>query len=40
MSLLILSFWTDTVLTLLKNGLKLLKYKALKIIPKYAIWKN
>ena len=35
MSLLILSFWTATVLTYFKNGLKLLKDKALEIIPKY-----
>ena len=35
MSLLIFRFWTATVLTFLKNGLKLLKDKALEIIPKY-----
>ena len=35
MSLLILSFWIATVLTFLKNDLKLLRDKALKIIPKY-----
>ena len=40
MSLLIFRFWTATVLTLVKNGLKLLKDKALEIIPKYAIWKD
>ena len=34
MSLLISHFWTATVLTFLKNGLELLKEKALKIIPK------
>ena len=35
MSLLIFRFWTATVFTFLKNGLKLLKDKALEIIPKY-----
>ena len=35
MSLLISRFWTVTVLTFLKNGLELLKEKALKIIRKY-----
>ena len=35
MSLLIFRFSTATVLTFLKNGLKLLKDKALEIIPKY-----
>ena len=35
MSLLIFRFWIATVLILLKNGLKLLKNKALEIIPKY-----
>ena len=35
MSLLIFRFWTATVLTFLKIGLKLLKDKALEIIPKY-----
>ena len=35
MSLLIFRFLTATVLTFLKKGLKLLKDKALKIIPKY-----
>ena len=31
----IFCFWRATVLTFLKNGLKLLKDKALEIIPKY-----
>ena len=35
MSLSISHFWTVTVLTFLKNGLDLLKEKALKMIPKY-----
>ena len=35
MSSLIFCFWIATVLTFLKNGLKLLKNKALEIIPKY-----
>ena len=35
MSSLILCFWKATVLTFLKSGLKLLKDKALEIIPKY-----
>ena len=35
MSLLISHFRTATILTFLKNGLELLKEKALKIIPKY-----
>ena len=35
MSLLILRFWTAAVLTFLKIGVKLLKDKALEIIPKY-----
>ena len=35
MSLLILRFWTATVFTFLKSGLKLFKDKALEIIPKY-----
>ena len=35
MSLLIFRFWIAIVLTFLKNGLKLLKDKALEIIPKY-----
>ena len=35
MSLLMFRFWTATVLTFLKNDLKLLKDKALEIIPKY-----
>ena len=35
MSLLIFRFWTVTVPTFLKNGLKLLKDKALGIMPKY-----
>ena len=35
MSLLISRFWTATVLTFFKNGLELLKEKALKVIPKY-----
>ena len=35
MFLLIFRFWTATVLTFLKIGLKLLKDKALEIIPKY-----
>ena len=34
MSSLIFCFWRATVLTFLKNGLKLLKDKALEIIPK------
>ena len=33
MSLLIFRFWTATVLTLFKIGVKLLKDKALEIIP-------
>ena len=33
-SLLLFCFWRATVLTFLKNGLKLLNYKALEIIPK------
>ena len=35
MSLMIAHFWTATVLTFLKDGLELLKEKALKMIPKY-----
>ena len=35
MSSLTFCFWRATVLTLLKNGLKLLKDKALEIIPTY-----
>ena len=35
MSSLIICFWRATALTFLKNGLKLLKDKALEIIPKY-----
>ena len=35
MSLLIFQFWTATVFTFLKDGLQLLKVKALKLIPKY-----
>ena len=35
MSLSISHFWTATVLTFLKNGLELLKEKALKMMPKY-----
>ena len=35
MSLLISHFWTAAVPTFLKNGLELLKEKALKMIPKY-----
>ena len=35
MSLLTFRFWTVTVLTFLKNDLKLLKDKALEITPKY-----
>ena len=35
MSLLIFRFWTTTILTFLKNGLKLLKNKGLEIIPKH-----
>ena len=35
MSLLIFGFWTGTVVTFIKNGLKLLKDKALEITPKY-----
>ena len=35
MYLLIFRFWTATDLTFLKNVLKLLKDKALEIIPKY-----
>ena len=35
MSSLIICFWRAAVLTFLKNGLKLLKDKALEIIPKY-----
>ena len=35
MSLLMFRFWTATVLTILKNGLKFLKDKALEITPKY-----
>ena len=35
MSSLIFCFWRATVPTFLKNGLKLLKDKALEIIPKY-----
>ena len=35
MSLLIFRFWTATVLAFLKIGLKLLKDKALEIIPQY-----
>ena len=34
MSLLILHFWTATVLTFFKNGLELFKEKALNMIPK------
>ena len=33
MSLLIFQFWTATVFTFLKDGLQLLKVKALKLIP-------
>ena len=40
MSLLIFRFWIATVLTLLKNGLKLLKDKALEIIPTYGRTKH
>ena len=35
MSLLIFCFWTATILTFFRNGLKLLKDKALEIIPEY-----
>ena len=35
MSLLTFRFWTAAVFTFLKNGLKLLKDKAVEIIPKY-----
>ena len=35
MSLLIFRFWRETLFTFLKNSLKLLKDKALEIIPKY-----
>ena len=35
MCFLIFCFWRATVLTFLKNGLKLLKDKALEIVPKY-----
>ena len=35
MSSLIFCFWRATVLTFLKNDFKLLKDKALEIIPKY-----
>ena len=35
MSLLIVHFWTATVLTCLKIDLKLFKNKTLEIIPKY-----
>ena len=35
MSSLIFCFWRTTVLTFFKNGLKLLKDKALEVIPKY-----
>ena len=35
MSSLIFCFWRATVVTFLKNVLKLLKDKALEIIPKY-----
>ena len=35
MSLLVSCFWRTTVFTFLKNNLKLLKDKALEIIPKY-----
>ena len=35
MSSLIFCFWRATVLTFFKNGLKLLKDKALEVIPKY-----
>ena len=35
MSSLIFCFWRATVLTFLKNGLKLLKDKALETIPKH-----
>ena len=35
MSLLTFCFWTAAVLTFLRNGLKLLKDKALEIIPNY-----
>ena len=35
MSLLISRFWTARIFSFLKNGLKLLKDKALEIIPKY-----
>ena len=35
MSSLIFCFWRATVLAFLKNGLRLLKDKALEIIPKY-----
>ena len=35
MSLLMFCFWTARILTFLKNGLNLLKDKALEIIPEY-----
>ena len=35
MLLLIFCFWRATVLTFLKNGLKLVKDKALEVVPKY-----
>ena len=35
MSLLMFRFWTATVLTFLKNDLKLPKEKARELIPKY-----
>ena len=35
MPLLIFRFWTATAFAFLKNGLMLLKDKALEIIPKY-----
>ena len=35
MSLLLLHFWTTTAFSFLKNGLKVLKEKALQIILKY-----
>ena len=40
MYLLIFRFWTATDLTFLKNVLKLLKDKALEIIPKYGRTKH
>ena len=35
MSLLIFCFWAATILTFLKNGLKLPKDKVLEVIPEY-----